>query len=119
MTALGESIRRIYHTSGHTSLEDWCQHLGVSVGTVRNWIRAEVEPSWLRTLRTIKRRTGLTWGEILDGHPWERRAVRINVSNKQTDYATGHSECSACGCHVSPIARYCEGCGAFFGEEES
>lgn len=117
MTALGESIRRIYHTSGHTSLEDWCGHVGVSVGTIRNWIRAEVEPSWLRTLRTIKRRTGLTWGEILDGHPWERRAVKMSKPDRRTDCATGHHECSNCGAHVSPRARYCEMCGAYFGEE--
>lgn len=118
MTALGQSLRRLYQTSTHSALTDWCQCVGVSYSTVRNWIRAETEPAWLRTLRTIKRRTGITWGELLDGHPWERMAVRVNVSNKQSDYATGHSECSACGCHVSPIARYCEGCGARFMDKE-
>ena len=118
MTPLGRTLRHLYATSGHTSLTEWCQCVGVSYGTIRHWMRTETEPTWLRTLRTIKRRTGLTWGELLDGHSWERRAVRVNVSNKQTGYATGHSECSACGCHVSPIARYCEGCGARFMDKE-
>lgn len=120
MTPLGEGIRRLYVTNGHESLSDWCAHLGVPLGTVRNWLRGDVEPSWLRTLRTIRRRTGASWGEILDGHPWERGAVKMSKPDRRTDCATGHHECSACGCHVSPMARYCEGCGAYFinGETE-
>lgn len=119
MTPLASALTRLYKTSGHTSLQDWCLALGARYDTVRRWLSADMEPHWLRTLRTIKRRTGATWAELLDGHPWERRAVRVSVSNKQTGYATGHSECSACGCHVSPIARYCEGCGAYFINSET
>lgn len=116
MTPLGRALRHLYATSGHTSLTDWCQCVGVSYGTVRHLMRGDVEPSWLRTLRTIKRRTGLTWGELLDGHAWERRAVKMCVANPATDHATCWHECSACGAHVSPRARYCESCGAFFGD---
>lgn len=119
MTPLAAALTRLYKTSGHTSLRDWSLALGAPYETLRRWMRDDAEPRWLRVLRTIKRRTGVTWGEILDGHPWERRAVRVNVSNKSTGYATGHSECSACGCHVSPIARYCEGCGAYFINSET
>lgn len=112
MTALGQSLRRLYQTSAHSALTDWCQCVGVSYGTVRNWIRAETEPAWLRTLRTIKRRTGVTWGELLDGHPWERMAVRMCVSNHATDCATGHCECSACGGAIDPWDSWCRHCGA-------
>lgn len=45
------------------------------------------------------------------------KARRIVVSNHDTDCATGHSECSACGGTVNPFARYCEHCGAEFGED--
>lgn len=114
MTPLASALTRLYKTSGHTSLRDWSIALGAPYETLRRWMRDDAEPRWLRVLRTIKRRTGVTWGEILDGHPWERRAVRVNVSNKSTGYATGHSECSACGAHVSPCARFCESCGAYF-----
>lgn len=114
MTPLASALTRLYKTSGHTSLRDWSLALGAPYETLRRWMRDDAEPSWLRVLRTIKRRTGVSWAELLDGHPWERRAVRVNVSNKSTGYATGHSECSACGCHVSPMARFCEGCGAYF-----
>ena len=71
MTPLGRTLRHLYATSGHTSLTEWCQCVGVSYGTIRHWMRTETEPTWLRTLRTIKRRTGLTWGELLDGHAWD------------------------------------------------
>ena len=119
MTPLAAALTRLYKTSGHTSLRDWSLALGAPYETLRRWMRDDAEPSWLRVLRTIRRRTGVSWAELLDGHPWERRAVRVNVSNKSTGYATGHSECSACGCHVSPIARWCEGCGARFINSET
>lgn len=45
------------------------------------------------------------------------KARRIVVSNHDTDCATGHSECSACGGTVNPFARYCEHCGAEFKED--
>ncbi len=67
MTPFGKALYHIYQMSGCVSIAEFCQHMGVSNGSVRHWMNSE-EPAWLRNLRTIKRRTGLTWGEILDGH---------------------------------------------------
>lgn len=119
MTTLGRTLRHLYHTSGHTSLTDWCQCVGVSYGTIRHWMRGDTEPSWLRTLRTIKRRTGVSWAELLDGHAWERRAVKVSRPDRATDCATGHHECSACGGRVGPTDRWCRWCGAFFINSET
>ena len=115
MTAFGKSIRHMYQTSGHVSLADWCSHIGIKYGTVRHWAESDTEPTWLRTLRTIKRRTGLSWPELLDG---KRPARIIQVSNPDTDKATGHSECSVCGWTVDCWDSYCRHCGAEFREEE-
>lgn len=41
-----------------------------------------------------------------------RTAKRIVKFNYDTDYATGHTECSACHGTVNPYARYCEHCGS-------
>lgn len=115
MTALGKSLRRLYHTSGHEALSDWCQCVGISYGTIRHWIKSDAEPTWLRTLRTIKRHTGASWSELLDG----KRAARIiEVADPRTDCATGHSECSACGWTVDCWDSYCRHCGSEFREEE-
>lgn len=114
MTPLASALTRLYKTSGHTSLRDWSIALGAPYETLRRWMHDDVEPRWLRVLRTIKRRTGVSWAELLDGHAWERKAVKMSKPDRRTDCATGHHECSACGCHVSPVARFCEGCGAYF-----
>lgn len=45
------------------------------------------------------------------------KAKRNVVSNHDTDCATGHSECSACGGTVNPYALFCEHCGAEFKED--
>ena len=39
-------------------------------------------------------------------------ARRINVSNVDTDYATGHCACSACGKAIDFWDGYCRRCGA-------
>ena len=66
-TQLARALRRLYAASGAPDLSSWCQHLGVSYAQVRGWLNAEREPAWLRTLRTIKRITGCSWDELLDG----------------------------------------------------
>jgi len=40
------------------------------------------------------------------------KARRIVVSNKQTDHATGHTECSACGGAIDYWDAWCRHCGA-------
>lgn len=114
MTPLGNALKRIYVTSGHASLRDWCAHVGVPYETLRRWMR-EDEPAWLRTLRTIKRRTRMSWDEILDGKV--RVARRVIVSNHATDCATGHCECSACGGAIDPWDAWCRHCGARLEDE--
>ncbi len=47
----------------------------------------------------------------------QHTAKRITVYNHDTDCATGHSECSACGGTVNPYALFCEHCGAEFKED--
>lgn len=47
-----------------------------------------------------------------------RTARRLTVYNHDTDYATGHTECSECHGTVNPYARFCEHCGALFKEGE-
>lgn len=109
MTTLGRALRRAFQLSGARSQAEWCEHLGVKQTTVRGWMRDDVEPHWLRTLRTIKRRMGLTWDELLDGK--FRVARRVIVSNHATDCATGHCECSACGGAIDPWDKFCRHCG--------
>ena len=64
-TRLGRALRRLYEASGARDVTEWAFVLGVSYGTLRHWMRAAQEPSWLRTLRTIKRVTGASWEELL------------------------------------------------------
>lgn len=66
LTRFGRGIRNAIDESGHEHTSDAAQSWGVSAFTLRHWITQE-EPSWLRTLRIIKRLTGFTWEEILDG----------------------------------------------------
>lgn len=116
MTTLGKSLHRIYVTSGHTTVMDWCKHVGIPYETIRGWMRGETEPAWLRTLRTIKRRTRMSWDEILDGR--ERTARKVSVTNPDSDHAIGHSECSECGAVVYSVDKYCRACGRRFLEDE-
>ena len=51
---------------GFVLATDAAQAWGVSAYVIKHWLSQE-EPSWLRTLRIIKRLTGLTWDELLDG----------------------------------------------------
>ena len=44
MTTLGKSLHRIYVTSGHTTVRDWCAHVGLPYETMRGWMRADEEP---------------------------------------------------------------------------
>ena len=47
MTPLGRTLRHLYATSGHTSLTEWCQCVGVSYGTIRHWMRTDTEKAAL------------------------------------------------------------------------
>lgn len=49
-----------------------------------------------------------------EGKPPEsgRAAPRVIVSDPDTDCATGHCECGACGEPVDPFDAYCRHCGA-------
>jgi len=46
----------------------------------------------------------------------EAKAARLTKFNRDTDHATGHSECSVCGGTVNPFAAFCEHCGVKFVE---
>lgn len=65
-TPLSRGVRQAMDVGGFAFASDACKHWGVSLSTVRAWIACE-EPAWLRTLRAIKRSSGLTWDELLDG----------------------------------------------------
>lgn len=45
------------------------------------------------------------------------RAQRVTVSNEDTDFATGHCECSVCGGAIDPWDAYCRHCGAWLEED--
>ena len=112
MTPFGRALYRIYLGSGCVSIAEFCQHMGVSNGSVRHWINSE-EPAWLRNLRTIKRRTGLTWGEILDGHA-ETCGECSNAAPGYIDFLC--SECGFVSYHNDENDdgdgwRYCPSCG--------
>ena len=53
----------------------------------------------------------------MENEQLRRTAKRIVKFNHDTDYATGHTECSACHGTVNPYARYCEHCGARLEDE--
>lgn len=66
-TRLGRGIRRAMDVCGFTYATDAAQAWGASAYVIKHWLNGSEEPSWLRTLRIIKRLTGLTWDELLDG----------------------------------------------------
>ena len=47
----------------------------------------------------------------------QRTAKRVIVSNADTDHATGHCECSACGGAIDPWDEWCRHCGAKLEED--
>jgi hypothetical protein len=46
-----------------------------------------------------------------------RTAKRVIVSNADTDHATGHCECGACGGAIDPWDAWCRHCGANLEED--
>lgn len=66
-TPLARGLQRALAMSGLPTMADLCSVAGVNAEAVRAWQRGETEPMWLRTLRAIKRSSGLTWDELLDG----------------------------------------------------
>ena len=61
----------------------------------------------------------LRGGEVRCYSLREAKAARRVVSfNRETDYATGHCECSVCHGAVDYWDGFCRHCGAEFGEEE-
>ena len=116
MTTFGNAIRRAYRRGAQEHLSDWCTFIGIPYDVVRGWIRADTEPTWLRTLRTIRRRTGLTWDELLDGRT-RPTATRV-TTYRDEGRATGRTTCSECGGAVGQHDRFCRHCGADLGEVE-
>ena len=47
----------------------------------------------------------------------QRTAKRVVASNANTDHATGHCECGACGGAVDPWDAWCRHCGARMEED--
>lgn len=47
----------------------------------------------------------------------ERTAKRVVVSNRETDHATGHCACGACGGAIDPWDAWCRHCGARMEDE--
>jgi hypothetical protein len=47
----------------------------------------------------------------------QRTAKRVIVSNADTDHATGHCECGACGGAIDPWDEWCRHCGARMEED--
>ena len=47
----------------------------------------------------------------------QRTAKRVVVSNHETDHATGHCACGACGGAIDFFDAYCRHCGAKLEED--
>lgn len=47
----------------------------------------------------------------------QRTAKRVVVSNADTDHATGHTACGACGGAIDPWDAWCRHCGAILEED--
>ena len=65
LSRLAKGLRRAYAMSGAPTVADFATAAGVSYSWLIENMRKEDEPLWLRTLRAVKRATGLTWDEIL------------------------------------------------------
>lgn len=66
---------------------------------------------------------GVTYSELLAENAKlrelvaQRTAKRVVVSNSDTDHATGHCECGACGGAIDPWDKWCRHCGARMEDE--
>lgn len=66
---------------------------------------------------------GVTYSELLAENAKlrelvaQRTAKRVVVSNSDTDHATGHCECGACGGAIDPWDAWCRHCGARMEDE--
>lgn len=66
---------------------------------------------------------GVTYSELLAENAKlrelvaQRTANRVIVSNADTDHATGHCECGACGGAIDPWDKWCRHCGARMEDE--
>ena len=65
LSRLAKGLRRAYAMSGAPTVADFAAAVGVSYSWLVENMKREDEPLWLRTLRAIRRATGLTWDEIL------------------------------------------------------
>lgn len=65
LSRLAKGLRRAYAMSGAPTVADFAAAAGVSYSWLTDNMRREDDPLWLRTLRAVKRATGLTWDEIL------------------------------------------------------
>ena len=66
MTGLARGVRAAIARTGATSTREFCDFAGVNYGTICDWLRRDEEPRWLRTLRTLRRVTGMGYGELGD-----------------------------------------------------
>lgn len=65
-TRLSRGLRKAMDADGFTTASDAAQHWGIGYSRLCHWISSE-EPAWLVAMRRIKRMSGLTWDELLDG----------------------------------------------------
>lgn len=67
----------------------------------------------MRARKPISKSTIDAWAR----GPAKRTAKRVIVSNADTDHATGHCECGACGGAIDPWDAWCRHCGARMEED--
>ena len=67
----------------------------------------------MRARKPISKSTIDAWAR----GPAKRTAKRVIVSNSDTDHATGHCECGACGGAIDPWDKWCRHCGARMEED--
>lgn len=67
----------------------------------------------MRARKPISKSTIDAWAR----GPARRTAKRVVVSNGDTDHATGHCACGACGGAIDFFDAYCRHCGAKLEED--
>ncbi len=67
----------------------------------------------MRARKPISKSTVDAWAR----GPAKRTAKRVVVSNHETDHATGHCACGACGGAIDFFDAYCRHCGAKLEED--